>query len=779
MNFLKAITIHLTETGPENCMAPIPLKGKPLYNSRIIDAYIKLVKCRYSQVNIGELLDYAGIKAYEVADQGHWFSQEEIERFHDKLVQLSGNPQIAREAGRYAASPDALGVMRQYALGLIDPANAFALINRASINFTRSSLYESRKISPNKVEIVVLPLGDESEKPFQCENRMGFFEAIVLMFNDKLPHIEHFECIFSGGKACRYIISWEKSTSVIMADVRKWATVSFLALNLALVYAGTWRVLGVIAPLSAVTLFLFTVMVEKSEKKELLKSLSSTRDSTEKLLDQINHNYNNALVTNEVGRALSASTSNDEIMANVIQILEKRLDYDRGLILLANPEKTKLILQAGFGYSDEHFDKLSFHLDRPESKGIFVTSYRDKKPFLINDLDSIEETLSLRSLALAKKLGTHSFICCPIIREDSSIGILAVDNIKSKRPLVQSDMSLLMGIASVIAVSIQNAELFESRLRQFNSIIQVLAATIDARDSLTAGHSEKVTEYALGICKELGLSSDYRNMIRVASLLHDYGKIAVPDSILKKAGKLTDDEYEIVKTHTDKTREILSRIHFEGIYCQVPEIAAAHHEKNDGSGYPMGLRSRDIPLGAKIIAVADYFEAITAKRHYRDPMEIMAAFESLRNEIGRHFDRRLVEALVSYYTRTYIEKMPAKTWVATERGRIRVPCRAPVYFRVNGRTASATSEDISASGIYVATNIEVQEGVPVELSIALPDSLSAIVEASGRVAWVNSWRTRQKPDLPTGFGVELLDFKEAAREMFMAFMSTHVPASYH
>ena len=119
----------------------------------------------------------------------------------------------------------------------------------------------------------------------------------------------------------------------------------------------------------------------------------------------------------------------------------------------------------------------------------------------------------------------------------SPSAILAVDNLRSKRPLVQSDLSLLMGIASVIGISIRNADLMEARQRQFDSILQVLAASIDARDPLTAGHSEKVTEYALGICGQLNLSSNYREMIRVASLLHDYGKIGVPDSILKKTGE--------------------------------------------------------------------------------------------------------------------------------------------------------------------------------------------------------------------------------------------------
>jgi len=253
-------------------------------------------------------------------------------------------------------------------------------------------------------------------------------------------------------------------------------------------------------------------------------------------------------------------------------------------------------------------------------------------------------------------LGSKAFICCPIISEGNSIGVLAVDNLKSKKPLVQSDMSLLTGIASVLGISIRNAELNEAKDRQFRSILQTLAASIDARDHLTAGHSEKVTRYALGICDELELPDDYREMIRVAALLHDYGKIGVPDSILKKSGKLTPEEYEIVKTHAARTRDILNEVNFEGIFSQVPEIAGAHHERLDGSGYPNGLKGEDIPFGARIIAVADFFEAITAKRHYRNPMHLNNAFQLIKDESGKQFDKKIVDAFFSYCSKTHMSE---------------------------------------------------------------------------------------------------------------------------
>ncbi len=624
----------------------------PLYNSRVIDTYIKLIKRKYSHVNISELLRYAKMEPYEVADQGHWFSQEQIDHFYEKLVQVTGNINIAREAGRYAASPEALGVMRQYVLGMIGPVMLYELIGKISKNLTRSSVYNSRKISSNKIEIVVMQNEGVVEKPFQCENRFGFFEAISLVFDYKKPRIEHPECMFNGEDACRYLISWENPFSAIWKKTRNYTALFLFCVCLAAFFYMPIMTLTALFPISMLIAILFNSISERIEKTELKASLNNLRDSTDELMQQININYNNALMTNEIGRTISGQTNTEEILSNVIHISKKRLDYDRGLILLANPERTRLMFRAGFGYTDDQrelLEKTSFHLDRPDSKGAFVVSFRGQKPLLINDINEIEEELSNRSLAFAKQLGTKSFLCSPIIAERESIGILAVDNLKSKKPLVESDLSLLMGIASVLGISIRNAELMAARERQFRSILSTLAASIDARDPLTAGHSEKVTEYALSICKELDLSNDYQEMIRVAALLHDYGKIGVPDAILKKPGRLTDEEYEIVKLHAEKTQKILQQINFEGVFSQVPQIAGCHHEKIDGSGYPGGLKGDQIPLGAKIIAVADFFEAITARRHYRGPMPIEKAVALLKQERGVHFDQSIVDAFFRYY----------------------------------------------------------------------------------------------------------------------------------
>jgi putative nucleotidyltransferase with HDIG domain len=626
---------------------------RPLYNSRIINGCIKFIKRNYGYVNTSELLSYAKMERYQVEDEGHWFTQEQGDLFTEKMIQLTGNKNIAREAGRYAASPDAIGVMRQYALGLIGPARAYETIGKYAPNFTRSTTYDSKKTGSNTVEITVTPREGVKEKPYQCENRIGYFEAIATIFHYRLPKIEHPECIFKGGKACRYIVSWQESRSIFWRKVRNYAALFLTALCLYVLYSGT--MVSLILPLSVILVSLLTFHAGNLERQEFNAAMINLRDSADQLVEQINVNYNNALLVNEIGLAISKHTDVDDILHSIVKILERRLDFDRGMILLANEDKTRLVFHAGFGYTNEQLLTLravSFHLDKPGAKGVFAVSFREKRPFLISDIDEIKENLSPRSLEFAKKMGAKSFICCPIIYEAEPLGILAVDHIKTKRPLVQTDINLLMGIAPQIGISIHNAMLTEGRERQFRSILQVLAASIDARDPLTAGHSAKVTEYALGICKELSLPKDYCEMIRVASLLHDYGKIGIKDDILKKNGPLTIEEHDEIKTHVKKTTKILDQVNFEGIYQEVPKIVESHHEKIDGSGYPVGIKGDEIPLGAKIIAVADFFEAITAKRHYREPMPLDTAFGLLMEGCDIHFDRKIVEEFLRYYKKT-------------------------------------------------------------------------------------------------------------------------------
>lgn len=635
-----------------NNLKAVEKKSQHPYNSRIIESYINFITIHYPDLDIYEMLKKSKMTAYEVEDHGHWFTQEQVDLFHEQLIEKTKDPLISRKAGRFMAKAKASGEIRYFFLGMVGLLNAYKMVGKAAKSLTKSTSFAVKSLSDNSVEIVVKQNKGYSEKEYQCQNRTGMFEAIAEALKVGKIVVDHPKCIFKGDNSCIYVITWARSSTKMIRKAGKILIPLFLLPGLVSVLHFRFAppvTVGAMA--SLILILLFTTYVLNKEKKELQSALDTSNRSPEKWIEQIDTNYNNNLLSFEIGQVISKHTSIDDVLSSVVQISERRLDYDRGAIFLTNNTGDKLVYRAGFGYIEEYLrilENIEFQINYSNSKGIFIKSFNEQKPFLINDIEKVERDLSPKSLKFSKSVGSKAFICCPIVYEGKSLGIIVADNVNSKRNLTQSDLSLFMGIASSIGNSLKTAELFEIKEKQFKSTFEVLASSIDARDNLTAGHSEKVAEFSVEMCKKMGLDTEYTEVVRLAALFHDYGKIGIPDSILKKKGPLTDEEYIEIQSHAKKTRELLEKITFEGSYQKIPEIAGAHHEHMDGRGYPDGLIGMEIPLGARIIAVADYFEALTAKRHYRSPMSIYSAVTQLILASGDHLDEEIVNIFVQF-----------------------------------------------------------------------------------------------------------------------------------
>lgn len=240
---------------------------------------------------------------------------------------------------------------------------------------------------------------------------------------------------------------------------------------------------------------------------------------------------------------------------------------------------------------------------------------------------------------------TRSMLCVPLKSgTGESIGVVQAIN-KHSGLFSADDLATLEAVSGIIAIAIDNAMLFADQERQFHSMLDVLAASIDAKDCLTAGHSSNVAKHAVAIGRELGFNEEELDLLRVAAVLHDYGKIGISDSVLKKQGALDPDEFAHMQSHASLSQDILARIHFTRKYSNVPLIAASHHERLDGSGYPRGLTAREIPFMTKILTVADVFEALTADRHYRERMSATQALAILDAGADTRFDRNIIAAL--------------------------------------------------------------------------------------------------------------------------------------
>ena len=199
---------------------------------------------------------------------------------------------------------------------------------------------------------------------------------------------------------------------------------------------------------------------------------------------------------------------------------------------------------------------------------------------------------------------------------------------------------LCRGMAEQAAVAIENARLFDEREEAHLGLTKALAAAIDARDPYTHGHSRRVTKYAVAIGREMGLDAADLRVLRRAALLHDVGKIGTPDAILRKPTGLTEEEYAEVQKHPAMAVEMLKKVGF--LLDEVPYILH-HHERWSGGGYPDGLAGEEIPLGARILAVADTLDAMTSDRPYRPGMTLSEARKEIETCAGTQFDPNIAD----------------------------------------------------------------------------------------------------------------------------------------
>jgi len=439
-------------------------ESAPLYNSRITKIYIQYLSKHYPDIELDSVLDEAGIARYEIEDPAHWFTQEKQDRLHDILVARTGNPNIARDAGRYLASSEGLGATKQIALGFMSPATIYLLIEKIHALMSRGADVSARKIGANQVEITAVPKVGVNEKPYQCENRRGQFESIARMFTDKFAQIDHPDCVHKGDSCCRYLISWTPAPKFHWRLIRNYALISSVIILLTLLFVLPYLNWAVFALVCACIVLLLSYYIEYLEKKALIKTVETQTEAAQDNILESNISYNNALLVQEIGQATANILDIDNLLNTVAGVMEKRLDFDRGMLMLVNKEKTMLRYCAGYGQNrpeENILKETEFHLDNPDSKGLFVLAIKEQRPFLINNISEIKGSLSRRSYEFSRQLGSEALICVPIIYEKESLGILAVDNSKSSRPLRQSDMSLLIGVASQLAISIANAMAFE------------------------------------------------------------------------------------------------------------------------------------------------------------------------------------------------------------------------------------------------------------------------------------------------------------------------------
>jgi len=239
----------------------------------------------------------------------------------------------------------------------------------------------------------------------------------------------------------------------------------------------------------------------------------------------------------------------------------------------------------------------------------------------------------------------RSVMCVPLLSKQTILGALYVDTTDARHKFTDRDLELLAAIGAQAGVNIERGRLIEDLEDVFIGAIRALVAAVEARDHYTRGHSERVTAFGLAITDVLGLSERDREIVELSGLLHDVGKIGVPEAVLNKPGRLSEDEFEIIKSHPAQGAEIVQNIRHHYI-DEVTFAVRHHHERWDGNGYPDGLGSDKSCRTSRILAVADSYDAMTSDRPYRKGFEVDKATGILREVAGSQLDPEFVGAFL-------------------------------------------------------------------------------------------------------------------------------------
>ena len=347
--------------------------------------------------------------------------------------------------------------------------------------------------------------------------------------------------------------------------------------------------------------------------------------------DEQRRRYSQLTNLYKISKEMSASQDIDKLLAHVLNHSLKLMGAETGSIMLLNKACDELIIRAARGLDEETIRDTRVKLGQGISGTVALTG----EPLIIQD--GIKESKVPGSRA------ANDALSVPLIAGERVIGVINANN-KRRGRFDRSDLRFFTTLGGQMAAAIAHATLIESIQAAYFNTIKVLAAAIDAKDPYTHGHSERVAKYAVTIASRMGLSKSDRTRIEAAAYLHDIGKIGVPDGILNKSGKLTSEEMALIKNHPAIAADILVSIEFP--WGDVVPGVRGHHERVDGQGYPDGLAGYAISFDARIIAVADTFDAMTSDRPYRKALDQNKAISELVTGRRSQFDQEVVDAFV-------------------------------------------------------------------------------------------------------------------------------------
>lgn len=401
----------------------------------------------------------------------------------------------------------------------------------------------------------------------------------------------------------------------------------------------------------------------KDEVGELATSFNQMTESLQRYTKNLRRRVQELSVLYDTSVNVSSIYDMNRLEQMVVDNASLVLNADSGYILVSEENTNTLVLMAGYGVPEALIKKVSVDYDTAT-----VTVENGNTDLNKNDIDTAEKRISLGANAVVRRLPelleratieddeikqlfaaskTGSALIIPL-RIRNILGMIVLCRSDTKAPFTSEDRDFLITLGNQAAAFLENRMLIENLRESYIATVRALAEAIDAKDSYTRGHSTRVAHYAVAIAHSLGLTEKEIEGIETAAYLHDVGKIGISDQILLKPDRLTMEELETIKSHPIISARILAPIKFP---WEILPIVSQHHERYSGDGYPQRLKESEIHIGARILIVADAYEAMTSDRPYRPALSPKAANNELKKGRGTQFDPMVVDMLL-----TIIEK---------------------------------------------------------------------------------------------------------------------------
>ncbi|MBI5207640.1 MAG: GAF domain-containing protein, partial [Candidatus Firestonebacteria bacterium] len=361
-------------------------------------------------------------------------------------------------------------------------------------------------------------------------------------------------------------------------------------------------------------------------------------EEVEKANVQLSNKVKALSILHEVGNAINSVHDLNKLLNFIIICATEELQADTGSIMILNKNKNELEIKIAKGLSKETIRLSKIRI----GEGISGWVAKMGEPLLINN---IEEDPRFHTVNRSN-YNTKSFLSVPLRIKDKIIGVINLSNKKSNENFSQADLEFLMTLANHAAISIENAQLYRNIRKSYFDTISALAMTIEAKDPHTRGHSKRVTEYAVSTAKKINLHPSRIEVIRYAATLHDIGKIGISEKIISKKNTLSSEEFAMIKNHPLIGESIIEPIDF---LQSVKPIIRYHHERYDGSGYPDGKTGEEIPIEARILSLADSYDAMTSDRPYRSRLSHQDALMEVIRNSGTQFDPFLKEKFLEIF----------------------------------------------------------------------------------------------------------------------------------